>query len=125
MSNDCSTGIVIPTLPNDTCPTGRISTECVLNSSPITYLSTPANEKQSVINDKLVLSLADARNRIQFLESQNLNVDNTTLTPLTLIQLNTLYPTALLGFEVQCVTISTIYKKTTLGWVSHAITNVI
>jgi hypothetical protein len=80
MSSKCNKGITIPTLAENPCPKGTISTKCVLNESAITYLSTPPNEKQSVINDKLVLSLADARSRIVILETNPASTPDATTT---------------------------------------------
>lgn len=56
---------------------------------------------------------------------QTTTVSNATATPLTLGQLNTTYPNAMIGFKVQCVNpaVLKIYEKTsTTAWVSYSIT---
>lgn len=50
----------------------------------------------------------------------NTSINNTTI-PLTLIELNTQYPNAVIGFRVQCISIiagALIYEKTGTGWIS-------
>ncbi len=54
----------------------------------------------------------------------NTTVSNSTATPLSLATLNTLYPSALIGFKVQCANpaVLKIYEKTgTTAWVSYSI----
>jgi hypothetical protein len=124
---NCSTGITIPILNENPCPLGQISTECVLNPTPIPYFNFLANTKQSLINDGLTQSLADARTRIASLETviTNPTVNNVTVLPLTLAQLNTQYPLATIGFEVQCVGVLKIYKKSLTGWIEISVTTVL
>jgi hypothetical protein len=124
----CSTGIIIPPLlPSNPCPLGQISTECVLNPTPIPYFNFLANTKQSIINDALTASLADARLRIVSLETilGYPPVNNITIVPLTSAQLTLQYPAVPLGFEVQCLGILKIYKKSITGWTESPITTVI
>jgi hypothetical protein len=123
----CSTGIAIPILAVDVCPLGKISTECILNPAPIPYFNFLADTKQSVINDALTTSLADARLRIASLETilGNPPVNNATLISLTSAQLTLQYPTAPLGFEVQCLGVLKVYKKSIIGWIENPITIVI
>jgi hypothetical protein len=54
----------------------------------------------------------------------NTTVSNSTATPLSLATLNTTYPSALIGFKVQCANpaVLKIYEKTgTTAWVSYTI----
>jgi hypothetical protein len=124
MASECLTGINIPILAENPCPSGTVGTKCVLTQTPITYFNLPIGTQQEVVNTNLIASLADTRARVNSLES-NLNpsvVNNTTPTLLTLLQLNTQYPLATIGFEVQCLTILRVYKKSTLGWINYPIT---
>lgn len=56
----------------------------------------------------------------------NNTVTNTTATALSLATLNSTYPSASIGFKVQCsdVAVLKIYEKTLTGWVSYTITNI-
>ena len=50
---------------------------------------------------------------------------NATTTALSLATLNSTYPTAIIGFRAQCISITAgklIYEKTSTGWVSYSIT---
>jgi hypothetical protein len=127
MPNDCSAGIAIPILVVDVCPLGKVSTECVLNTKPIPYFNFLAFTTQSDINDTLTASLADARLRIASLETilGNPPVNNTTTVPLTSAQLTLQYPSVPLGFEVQCLGILKVYKKSIIGWIENPITIVL
>ena len=53
-------------------------------------------------------------------------VTNTTATPFSLAALNSTYPSALIGFKVQCTNAAVlkIYEKTLTGWISYTIANV-
>lgn len=66
----CNNGITIPTpLPTDLCQGETKSTDCVIYSDAITYLDLPPDSNVTTIVDNLLLSLVDARNRIEDLES--------------------------------------------------------
>ena len=60
----------------DNCNGERKSTNCVIYPTAITYLSLPSGATATQVIDNLLLSLVDARNRVQLLETQ---IDNTTL----------------------------------------------
>ena len=54
----------------------------------------------------------------------NTTVSNPTSTALSLVTLNTLYPSAMIGFKVQCPNLAVlkIYEKTnTTAWISYSI----
>jgi len=53
-------------------------------------------------------------------------VTNVTSTALSLATLNSTYPSATVGFRVQCPNGSVLktYEKTSTGWISYTITNV-
>jgi len=58
----------------------------------------------------------------------NTTVSNSTATPLSGTTLNTLYPTAMIGFKVQCANpaVLKIYEKTgTTAWISYSIALVV
>jgi hypothetical protein len=58
----------------------------------------------------------------------NTTVSNSTATALSLATLNALYPTAMIGFKVQCINpaVLKIYEKTsTTAWISYSIVLVV
>lgn len=64
----------IPLLP-DECSGELKSTNCVIHTNALTYLDLPANSTQAEINEALLLSLQDARNRLAVVESQILDFE--------------------------------------------------
>lgn len=55
-------------------------------------------------------------------------VTNTTTNALSLSTLNSTYPDSIVGFKVQCESITAgklIYEKTSTGWVSYSVTTVV
>ena len=58
----------IPIVP-DECNGDIKSTNCVVNVAPLPYINLPANSKQSLINETLVLALQSAITRIIALEN--------------------------------------------------------
>ena len=54
----------------------------------------------------------------------NTTVSNSTAVALSLAALNAAYPSAMIGFKVQCANpaVLKIYEKTLTGWVSYTIT---
>ena len=58
--------------------------------------------------------------------TNNNTVTNTTSTALSLSTLNSTYPSATIGFKVQCadVAVLKIYERTSTGWISYTIANV-
>ena len=71
----CENNIVIPELPSDPCSGKRTSTNCVIYPSAITYLSLPPDATATQVIDNLLLSLVDARQRIELLETIVANLD--------------------------------------------------
>lgn len=69
MAGECQTTIV-PTLQENPCPLGQISTDCVIHELAITYLSLPPNSNITTVLASYLLSLVDARNRVTLLETQ-------------------------------------------------------
>ena len=61
--------IVIPELPSDPCNGERKSTNCIIYPTAITYLGLSSESTATQVIDNLLLSLVDARNRIQLLEN--------------------------------------------------------
>ena len=59
----------------DECNGKRISTNCVTYPSAITYLDLPPDATATQVIDNLLLSLVDARNRIELLETIVANLD--------------------------------------------------
>lgn len=54
-------------------------------------------------------------------------VTNTTSAALSLATLNSTYPSATVGFKVQCPNAAVLktYEKTSTGWISYTIANVV
>ena len=55
-------------------------------------------------------------------------VTNTTTTALSSSTLDSLYPGSIVGFKVQCASITAgklIYERTSTGWVSYSVTTVV
>ena len=73
---DCHQYTVIPTLPSDPCNRERKSTNCIIYPTAITYLGLSSESTATQVIDNLLLSLVDARNRVQLLETQ---INNATL----------------------------------------------
>ena len=61
--------IVIPELPSDPCNGERKSTNCIIYPTAITYLGLSSESTATQVIDNLLLSLVDARNRLQLLEN--------------------------------------------------------
>lgn len=59
----------------DNCNGERKSTNCVIYPTAITYLNLPSNATATQVIDNLLLSLVDARNRIELLENLVANLD--------------------------------------------------
>ena len=66
--------IEILQIPDD-CNGERKSTNCVIYPSAITYLSLPTEATATQVIDNLLLSLVDARQRIELLETIVANLD--------------------------------------------------
>lgn len=79
----CDNNIIIPVLPSDDCNGERKSTNCIIYPTAITYLSLPEDSTVTQVIDNLLLSLVDARNRIELLETlvENLDTRLTILEP--------------------------------------------
>lgn len=74
---DCfQTNIAEVPLVTDTCEGKLTSTTCVIHETAITYLDLPANATQEEINNALVLSLQDTRNRLATAEEQILDLES-------------------------------------------------
>lgn len=54
----------------DPCEGRTTYTSCVFHSAALTYLGLPANSSQEAINNALLLSLIDARQRLALAEQQ-------------------------------------------------------
>ena len=67
--------IEIVQIPDD-CNGERKSTNCIIYPTAITYLGLSSDATATQVINNLLLSLVDARNRVQLLETQ---IDNTTL----------------------------------------------
>ncbi len=59
----------------DNCNGERKSTNCVIYPSAITYLGLPSESTATQVIDNLLLSLVDARNRIELLETLTSDLD--------------------------------------------------
>ena len=59
----------------DNCNGERKSTNCIIYPTAITYLSLPENPTATQVIDNLLLSLVDARQRIELLETIVANLD--------------------------------------------------
>jgi hypothetical protein len=59
--------------------------------------------------------------------TNNNTVTNTTSVALSLATLNSTYPSATIGFKVQCANAAVlkIYEKTSTAWISYTIANVV
>ena len=64
----CNNNTQIVQIP-DPCNGERKSTNCVIYPTAITYLSLPTEPTVTQVIDNLLLSLVDARNRVQLLEN--------------------------------------------------------
>jgi hypothetical protein len=74
---ECNQGIIVPSqLIIDPCGGKRTSTNCIITENAITYLSLPLNSTLTEIINALVLSLSDARNRVNTLEIELANLIN-------------------------------------------------
>ena len=71
----CENNIVIPELPSDPCNGERKSTNCIIYPTAITYLGLSSEPTATQVIDNLLLSLVDARNRIELLENLVANLD--------------------------------------------------
>ena len=67
--------IVIPELPSDPCNGERKSTNCIIFPTAITYLGLSSESTATQVIDNLLLSLVDARNRVQLLENLVADLD--------------------------------------------------
>ena len=70
----CNNNTQIVQIP-DNCNGERKSTNCVIYPSAITYLSLPTESTATQVIDNLLLSLVDARNRVQLLENLVADLD--------------------------------------------------
>ena len=68
MAECFSTNINSVPLSPDICEGETKSTVCVIHSAALTYLGLPANSTQEQINEALLLSLIDTRNRLLIAE---------------------------------------------------------
>ena len=59
----------------DNCNGGRKSTNCVIYPTAITYLGLSSESTATQVIDNLLLSLVDARQRIELLETIVANLD--------------------------------------------------
>ena len=66
--------IEIVQIPDD-CNGKRTSTNCVIYPSAITYLNLASEPTVTQVIDNLLLSLVDARNRVQLLENLVADLD--------------------------------------------------
>jgi hypothetical protein len=64
----CNNNTQIVQIPDD-CNGKRYSTDCIIYPSAITYLDLPSDATVTQVIDNLLLSLVDARNRIELLET--------------------------------------------------------
>ena len=71
----CENNIVIPELPSDPCNGERKSTNCIIYPTAITYLNLASEPTTTQVIDNLLLSLVDARNRIELLENLVIDLD--------------------------------------------------
>ena len=71
----CENNIVIPELPSDPCNGERKSTNCIIYPTAITYLGLSSEPTATQVIDNLLLSLVDARNRIELLENLVIDLD--------------------------------------------------
>lgn len=66
---ECNNGINIPSLNSDPCNGETKPATCVIFQNSITYLGLPANSTLEEVLVALLLSLKDARDRIEVLET--------------------------------------------------------
>ena len=64
----CENNIEILQIPDD-CNGKRKSTNCIIYPTAITYLNLASEPTATQVIDNLLLSLVDARNRVQLLEN--------------------------------------------------------
>lgn len=136
MSTDCIKGVNIVQVV-DGCGGKTIKTDCVTYPSAITYLDLPESSTVTEIVTNLVVSLADARIRVEdledelsiaqadILELQGSKIINNTTVALSSLLLNTTYPTATIGFKVYALGIvagALIYEKVNTEWVQYPVT---
>lgn len=125
MPTECYNGVNIPQKIISPCKNGDyLDDNCTLHAQAIPDFNIVANTPINEIIEKFKTIIISQNARTINLESKTA-VSNVTRAPLTLLQLNTQYPLATIGFEVQCLAISTIYKKTLTGWSSQSITTVL
>ena len=70
----CENNTQIVQIP-DNCNGERKSTNCVIYPTAITYLGLSSESTATQVIDNLLLSLVDARNRIELLENLVANLD--------------------------------------------------
>jgi hypothetical protein len=90
-------------------------------------IATPGVEDLLIGTDVENSSNATKNFSIQSVLGLNI-VTNTTTTALSLSTLNSTYPDSIVGFRVQCESITAgklIYEKTSTGWVSYSVTTVV
>lgn len=128
MPTNCfSTGVTIPLPIVDPCGGVLKSDACSIHAQAIPDLNIPANSTVNAVIEAMKIALISQNLTIQGLQAvlSNPPINNTTATPLTLLQLNTAYPLATIGFKVQCLTILKVYEKSATGWFSYSIIAVI
>lgn len=69
MSINCNNGIVIPDLIVDICNGETKNSDCIIFNNAITYLGLTPNSNLTQVVSALLLSLKDARDRIELLEA--------------------------------------------------------
>lgn len=124
MPTICYEGVSVMPQITEICQGDYKSSVCTLHAQAIPEFNLPINSSVNTIIETMKVIIVSQNQRIIDLESK-VSVNNTTVTPLTLAQLNVAYPLASLGLEVQCLAISTIYKKTLTSWISQSITIVV
>lgn len=63
--NNCYEGISVPPQISEPCGNSYMSTNCVTIPAPIFYLDLPIASSQTLVNDRLILALQAANEKIQ------------------------------------------------------------
>lgn len=109
-TNDCS------------CPIKDLSTDCVLYTGD--DLPCSGIKKNTIITELIQQLDTFVCTLMQQTVVTPTYFNNTTLTPLSELYLNTNYPTAVTGDKVYCLSITSgerIYEKSLTGWVSYGV----
>ena len=126
MEKICNTGVSIPILLTPECGGNYESTRCIAHPDAIPALSKPSGTTLYDIIVAQNLALQSNRNLIDAIS--NIPQINTTTVALTLSDLTTQYPTAVVGTRVKCENIilgKLMYEKTLTGWISYTINTVV